>query len=71
MRELGASAGEGRTADEACTLAAQTLASYVADVPFALTKKYSLSWPLDIDEQRGPWTAEEAERDLREQEGDI
>ena len=36
LRDLGMRAADSRTAEMACTLAAETLASYAADVPFAL-----------------------------------
>ncbi len=36
LRDLGARAGQARTAEEACRIAAETLAAYDKDVPFAL-----------------------------------
>src|SRR5215475_14070163 len=36
LRDLGARTGEARTAEVACAIAAETLASYARDVPFAL-----------------------------------
>jgi signal transduction histidine kinase/DNA-binding response OmpR family regulator len=36
LRDLGASASEGRTAEEACTFAARALENHDKDVPFAL-----------------------------------
>ena len=36
LRDLGSRSGEGKTAEEACKIAAMTLASYPQDVPFAL-----------------------------------
>jgi PAS domain S-box-containing protein len=36
LRDLGARAGEGKTAEEACAIAAETLAKHGQDVPFAL-----------------------------------
>lgn len=36
LRDLGASAGEGRTAEDACALAALALAKHDKDIPFAL-----------------------------------
>jgi signal transduction histidine kinase len=36
LRDLGANAGQAKTIAEACTLAANTLANYQLDIPFAL-----------------------------------
>src|ERR1700722_6276741 len=36
LRDLGSRSGEAKTAEEACKIAAMTLASYPQDVPFAL-----------------------------------
>jgi hypothetical protein len=36
LRDLGARSSEANTAEEACSIAAQTLARYPKDVPFAL-----------------------------------
>jgi PAS domain S-box-containing protein len=36
LRDLGARSAEARTAEEACTLAVQTLAMHAKDIPFAL-----------------------------------
>ena len=36
LRDLGASAGEAKTAEEACSLAARALESHEKDIPFAL-----------------------------------
>jgi signal transduction histidine kinase len=36
LRDLGSRAGEAKTADEACELAAETLGDHAKDVPFAL-----------------------------------
>jgi hypothetical protein len=36
LRDLGSRSGEAKTAEEACVIAARTLAGYPEDVPFAL-----------------------------------
>ena len=36
LRDLGSRSAEAKTAEEACSIAARTLAQYPEDVPFAL-----------------------------------